>query len=1021
VRKPVESPTSTDSVLQIYSLGPPRVIFGGQRLAIPRRQARALLYRLAARLEPVPRDQLAYLFWHDLPGQEARRNLTRLLNKLRRSLPEPDLLDASADQVRLDPERVWCDASVFQTMCAIPEKLGSAVALYLGPFLEGFTLTSSPQFEFWMLDQQRGCERQYLTALATLLESAAARHAYAEAIDLGLRYLAIDELDETVHRRLITLYAASGDRGAASRQFERCTLVLERELGVGPLPETRAEFRAALQTVGADQGPTHPRPPRSSPLWATLPSLDVPLVGRDDALRQLEAAFDRAAGRVTSPQGGVFLISGEPGVGKSRLMQTFATRQASQALLLAGAAQRSGQSLPYHPLVRALRSAPPGLLVADPVWLGEASRLLPELRAIYPDLPAQASAAQDESRGRLFEALVQILLTLAERTPPLLLCLDDLHWADQTTLDWLAYLGNRLAAHPVLVIATCRSAKPPALIELCYDLVRAGVLVETELMGLEQDAVIQIVSHLLAEVSANSDGTLLPLTQRLHQVTAGNPFFLLETLSALIEGGWDPQRAAPPPDLPVPATVRQAVETRLAHLRPVARQILEAGAVLGIPFGYELIQRTAGRGEMETLEGLDQLMARRLLVDQHGMYHFHHEIIRAAVVNSVPAWRQQLLHRRAGMALQAIRSQDFDALSRHFEQGGAPGEAAAYALQAGESAKALFAYAEALAAFDRALGLLEQEAQGLQRPEERAANQRARIQGLYGRGWGFRLLGDMAAYERDTEQVALLADQLGDLPTLAHLHWRQAYAHRWYCRYAAAREAASAGLLLAQQAGDPLLQALCRRELGLVARETGAYDRARDELQRTLDLFSDLGNVVYQIHTLGNLSTLYRTMGEPQQALDCAYVARERCDQANLPLERRLPLGDIGAAALALGDLQQAGACLRESLVIAHQIGDRTQEILCLGHLGWLALRRGDAVRARAQLDAALSLARQVRSCAEQSWLHRGLAATSLKSGARDQARIHAQEALRLAEGYQRAYDAAQARQLLNELGQQGA
>lgn len=298
--------------------------WAGTHLPIARRQVRALLYRLVADSQPVPREHLCFLLWPDTPESSARRNLTGLLSHLRRTLPTPQMLLTEKEQVWLDSNYVWSDVKVFQRLSAMEKPSGrtkaleQAVGLYRGPFLDGFYLPDSPEFEMWAALERQTWERLYLEALASLIEEQAARGEYAAAIAYARRYLATDDLAEEIHRRLIELYATSGDRSAALRQYDQCLTILERELGVDPLPETQSAYRAVL-----DGSPSPGTAPLVEPTWTTLPRLDVPLIGREDAIGRLVEAFARAR----AGHGGVVLISGEAGIGKSRLMQEFATRQ----------------------------------------------------------------------------------------------------------------------------------------------------------------------------------------------------------------------------------------------------------------------------------------------------------------------------------------------------------------------------------------------------------------------------------------------------------------------------------------------------------------------------------------------------------------------------------------------------------------------------------------------------------------------------------------------------------------------
>jgi tetratricopeptide (TPR) repeat protein len=414
------------------------------------------------------------------------------------------------------------------------------------------------------------------------------------------------------------------------------------------------------------------------------------------------------------------------------------------------------------------------------------------------------------------------------------------------------------------------------------------------------------------------------------------------------------------------------------------------------------------------LDGLDELVARQLLAEETAGYRFRHEIIQAVVYQQLGHWRRQMLHRRAGEALETLQPEDVAALAWHFERAEEPGRAARYALQAGEAAKQVFAHNVARAHFERALGLLEQEAGMLHKPEAIAANRRLQIRALYDRGWALRLLGDMETYAGDLQKVARLAELLGDGRALAHLRWREAYTHRWFCRYAQAKTVAEDGFRLSQEAAESLLAAQCLREIGMAAREMGNHRLAREVLEQALGLFVALGEVLYEIHAMGNLATLHWYLGDYQQALALSQQALARCDEAGLPLERRLPLGDLGAAAAAMGNLELARRCLEESLSIARQTTDRTQEILCHVHLGWLYIRLRQPAEALEHLQAGLALAEQIGSCAEQSWLHAGLAESHALHGDSDRATRHARRALALAEESGAAYDLKLARRLLN-------
>jgi DNA-binding SARP family transcriptional activator len=1011
--------------LYVYLLGPPYVEWAGHVLPISRRQVRAILYYLATHLQPRPREHLIYLFWPDIPDSRARRNLSHLLTHLRCNLPTPEVLLIADDQVALDPQRSWSDTVAFQQLhhasllAHRAESLRQAVDLYRGPFLASFSLPTSPEFEAWATLERCAWERRYLETLAALVEGHMTRGNHQAAIDCARRYLAVDDLNEDMHRRLIELYAAAGDRGAAVRQFEQCALTLERELGTSPLLGTRTAYQMTIS------GRLPPRQPGATvpPTWTTLPTLEVPLIGRTEALRHLQEAYDCARlGR-----GRLVLISGEPGIGKTRLLQHFVTSQADKASAVVSAGHEAERAMPYWPLVEALRpylphigQAMPGM---EPVYLSELARLWPELESWLPDLPAPPPLEPEQARTRMFRAMSCWLLSLAAWRPPLILCLDDLHWADEATLAWLGYLARQIRRAPLLVLGAYRCEAGAAVNTLRAELARLGLLEEVSLEALSRSEVLDLIRH----VSGQSEQAE-QLSQRLYQETGGNPFFLLETLRAIAEAkagrqagtGWDitgNESSLDCPELPLPNTVCEAIRARLGNLSPQAHQVLEAGAVLGRRFSFELACVTSGRRQHETVEALDELEARHMLVGAKRGYQFKHDLFRKVVYRDLSCGRRLLLHRRAGEALRKLRPGDAASLAWHFEQAEELGLAARYALQAGLAAKAVFAHAEARAFFDQALACLEGEAPQLQEPEARAANRRLRVQALAERGWAFRLLGDMDAYAQDSQEVARLAGLLGDYRTLAHLRWREACTRRWFCRYPEALESAEEGARLSQAAQDALLEAHCWREAGMAARALGDYARAQAALEHTLGLFSELGEAVYEIHALGNLSTLHWYRGEYEQATALARQALARCEAAGLPLERRLPLGDLGVAAGALGELDLAERCLLESLTIARQVADHTQEILCLGQLGWLCLRREQPGRAPGFLREALAIAEGINSQAEQSWLWSGLAEAHRLGGNAELALENARRALALAQDTGRAYDLKLAQQILAGLG----
>ncbi len=237
-----------------------------------------------------------------------------------------------------------------------PDRLRLAVDLYRGPFLDGFLLPNCTEFEHWVSTVQSTFERFYLEALDSLIDIEIAWQNYEQASRYALRYLETDDLAEEVHRKLIGLFALLGDRNAALQQYERCLAALERELGISPLPETRAVYQLVLE--GRSPIPVLPAQKGMLKL-PEQPGLVVPLLGREPASQRLKDALNQAR----AGHGNIVLISGEAGIGKSRLMRDFMGSVSPGVRVLYCSGYPGGQAIPYKPIVDAIRSDP-GILVA---------------------------------------------------------------------------------------------------------------------------------------------------------------------------------------------------------------------------------------------------------------------------------------------------------------------------------------------------------------------------------------------------------------------------------------------------------------------------------------------------------------------------------------------------------------------------------------------------------------------------------------------------------------------------------
>jgi len=409
-----------------------------------------------------------------LPEEKARNSFYNALYVLRCALGQDVLITQTGSVGFNTRSAYWLDVEAFEELIAQAKKLDpqdaarahaleKAVALYGGDLLEGFC-------EDWVLFEQQRLQNLYLEALRELASWHKQHKEYLQAIDYYRRLLARQKMSEEAHRELMALYALLGDRDAALRQYKECCKVLKEELNAEPLPETRRLYEKLQQ---------QPVLTAEALVAAELkhPELLVPFVGRGRELQLLLNHWHAAE----QGRGHFVLVHGEAGVGKSRLGQELMNHVATRGgLILSGGCHAFGEALPYQSLVDALRgylqkASAKQLRRLSGLWLVELAKLVPEILEKLPQLKEKLlRPAAEPDKARLFEALTQWLFEIA-RKKPLLLFLDDLHWADRATLEYVNYLTRRLSEQRILLFGSYRTEevreKPP-LLELIAQLGR---------------------------------------------------------------------------------------------------------------------------------------------------------------------------------------------------------------------------------------------------------------------------------------------------------------------------------------------------------------------------------------------------------------------------------------------------------------------------------------------------------------------------------------------------------------------
>jgi len=677
------------------------------------REESVLAYLLLNRDAPQLREQLAFRLWPDSSEPQARTNLRHVLHDLRLDLPDFDRFVAVTTRtLHWRPDApVWLDVAAFDAAVARAESipthgvttgreatialLREAVELYRGDLLEAC-------YDEWITGHRDRLRQRFLVALERLSLALAESGQHAAAIGHAERLIDAEPLREDAYRLLMRLHDARGDRALALQAYERCVTTLEREVGAPPSVPTREAYETLLRDKTG-------RRARSAPETdSTAAEAQPPLVGRDAEWARLTSLW-RA---VETGQRGVLLVSGEAGIGKTRLVEELRAWCALRGAIVAEARSYAAEgTLAYAPLAAWLRTPAIAEVITrlDPPHLSELTRLLPELSSRIPGIPRPQPFPEDEQRHRLFDAAASLLLSLGE---PLVLVADDIQWCDQETLRFLHFLLRRPPTTPLLVAATARLEETPRqgpLADLLTRLRALGSLTEIELQRLTPEATATLASKL-------GTGTLdATSADALFRETEGNALFVVEAIRA----GWRPDTS---PRSVITAKVHAVIASRLDQLSAPARRLADLAATLGRDFTVEVLARATDAPGDTLARDLDELWQARI-VREHGsgMYDFTHDRIREVAYDALSPPRRRHYHLRAAETLKRLHGRDpgttSGAIAAHYDRAGVVEEAITWYETAAEASQLLYASAEAIRLLTRALELLESLPSG---PERRA-------------------------------------------------------------------------------------------------------------------------------------------------------------------------------------------------------------------------------------------------------------------------------------------------------------
>lgn len=666
--------------LRVRLLGAVEVILDGRRLrAFDSLRLQRFLGLIASRSEPQHRSRLAFQLWPDSDEAQARTNLRKLLHDFRHSLPDiGEFVEIDNEIVRWIPTGP-SEVDVLDLRGALAAgDFELAARLYSGDLLPAC-------YDEWILDERARLRTEIYAALVRLTAEDTGRGDHEAAIRHAQRIIDLEPTDEAAVRTRMSAHLALGDRAAALRVYHRYAEVLEREFAVTPGEAIAAMYRELR--AGALK--------REDAQGKDLPVAESPFVGRDVEWKRLVEAWNTIRGRGAH----LLLVTGEPGIGKSRLALELGRRVRAEGHLVASArAYEAAGRLPWGPVVDLLRSdaVRSHIDTLDAVWRAELARLLPELRGA--SLPSGPSPSDDPGqRHRLFDAVSRALVA-GDR--PRLLIIDDLQWCDAETIELIGFVVRSGHAAPVLIVGTVRWEELPPhhpLIELVDALGHDEAVTTVPLDRLDEPTTATLAARLRAE------DTIEPkLAARLWRETEGNPLFVIEALRAGISP--DGRQAVLTP------TMRAVLHARLGQLSDGALRLAELGAVIGRPFPVGLIVAATGTDERELIDHVDELWHRRIIREQGRAYDFSHDKLRAVTLEMISPARRRQLHRAVAEAIAVEFHSDIAAaspqLAAHYDQAGMVEPAIDAYRVAGRRAVAVSALEEAVTAFRRALALL---------------------------------------------------------------------------------------------------------------------------------------------------------------------------------------------------------------------------------------------------------------------------------------------------------------------------
>ncbi len=721
-------------------------------------------------------------------------------------------------------------------------------------------------------------------------------------------------------------------------------------------------------------------------------------VGRQAELAELNAALED----VLSGRDRLVMLMGEPGIGKTRIALELATcARLRGAQVLWGRCYESMGTPPYWPWAQAIRSyvrehRPEQLRSEMGAGAADIAEIVPDLRESMPDLrPPPALGDPQQARLRLFDS-ISAFLKGAAQTQPLVLILDNLHWADRPSLLLLEFLVQELSGARLLVVGTYRDielSREHPLSQTLGELTKEPHLRRIPLRGLAQEEVSNL-TELVSGITPPQE-----LVEAIHQQTEGNPLFVTEAVRLLLQEGElsDERVSSPRQDttqgwtIRIPEGVREAIGRRLTRLSDDCNRVLTVTSVIGRVFGLDQVEQLIPElSQDRLLELLEEALGARIIEevpDAVGRYQFAHVLIQNTLSGQMSAVRRARLHGDIGEALEELYSADVEShateLAYHFAEAvtvTSPGRLVRYSFLAGEQALATYAYEEAMAHFQRAVAAKEGQPLdaetaallfGLGRAQVSTLDWHQMQESMANLSHAF----DYFAETGDVDRAVAVAEQPISVPALGV--------------YFGMPELISRALGLVPPDSHQAGRLLSAYGLALY-RETGDYEGAQEAFIRALAIAQREEDAALETQTLVYASELDKLLHHWQEASENALRAIELARSADDPRSEAIARYTIAEIMADTGDSEGARRYAEAGLLAAERLRDRTLLSTALWVNGTISGFEGNWQDARALLDRGLAVQPQRRILCN-------LAVLEYEVGDFDKGEVHMEQLLALA------------------------